>query len=566
MSSLRLLLRNNRLRLLLAVLAGVVSGATSAGLIAIINRALAVEDPTTAYDLMWAFAALCLLVPLSGSLASILLLRLTHVSVFELRLSLSRKILSSPLRSLEKVGPDRLLAALTQDVSSVIGALAQLPSVAINAAIIAGVLGYLAWLSWQLFAVLLAVILVGVASYILPLSLAQRRQQLVRGEVDTLYAHFRGLTTGTKELKLHRPRRGEFMDSLRATGDRLRRVDLKAESLLAFAGQWGQLLIFAVLGLLIFVAPRHIQLGQEARTGFILMMLFIVGPIVEVVNGMPLFTRAKVALDKLQDLGISLSRESDAQAHPAPVEASTWRRLEMRRLVHTYYHADEEESFQLGPIDLSFSPGELVFIVGGNGSGKTTLAKLLVGLYAPQSGELLLDGEPVTPASADDFRQLFTVVFSDFYLFDKLLGLGAADLDDRARTYLEGLKLSKKVQITEGALSTTELSQGQRKRLALLTAFLEDRSIYVFDEWAADQDPVFKGVFYLEILPELRRRGKTVVVISHDDHYFHVADRIIKLADGRLEPLEARASLDLPQAAVLEPSGAGMGCGAGGGR
>jgi putative ATP-binding cassette transporter len=89
--------------------------------------------------------------------------------------------------------------------------------------------------------------------------------------------------------------------------------------------------------------------------------------------------------------------------------------------------------------------------------------------------------------------------------------------------------------VRDGVLSTVDLSQGQRKRLALMTAYLEDRPIYLFDEWAADQDPVFKEVFYLALLPELKARGKTVIVISHDDHYFHVADRILKLDYGKIE-------------------------------
>jgi putative ATP-binding cassette transporter len=91
------------------------------------------------------------------------------------------------------------------------------------------------------------------------------------------------------------------------------------------------------------------------------------------------------------------------------------------------------------------------------------------------------------------------------------------------------------VQVKDGTLSTIELSQGQRKRLALLTAFLEDRPFYIFDEWAADQDPFFREVFYLQLLPELKAKGKTVLVISHDDRYYSLGDRIIKLDYGKIE-------------------------------
>ena len=90
------------------------------------------------------------------------------------------------------------------------------------------------------------------------------------------------------------------------------------------------------------------------------------------------------------------------------------------------------------------------------------------------------------------------------------------------------------MEIKGGKLSTIELSQGQRKRLALLTAFLEDRPIYLFDEWAADQDPTFKRFFYYDLLQELKSRGKTVFVISHDDSYYDLGDRLLKFENGKL--------------------------------
>jgi putative ATP-binding cassette transporter len=187
-------------------------------------------------------------------------------------------------------------------------------------------------------------------------------------------------------------------------------------------------------------------------------------------------------------------------------------------------------------------PGELLFLVGGNGSGKTTLAKLLTGLYAPEAGEVRLDGAPVTDATRDRYRELWTVVFSDAFVFDRLLGAVAPDLDARAREYLVRLQLDHKVTVSGGVLSTTELSQGQRKRLALLAAYLDDRPIYLFDEWASDQDPLFKEVFYRQLLPELKGRGKAVVVISHDDRYYDVADRVVKLENGRVVSDVSRAA------------------------
>jgi putative ATP-binding cassette transporter len=235
-------------------------------------------------------------------------------------------------------------------------------------------------------------------------------------------------------------------------------------------------------------------------------------------------------------MGLSLTSQPAeiAEIASAPVQP-TWRRVDLVGVRHTYRDNDKVDEFQIGPLDLTIYPGELIFLIGGNGSGKTTLAKLLLGLYEPLDGEILLDGKAVTLKTRDDYRQYFSVIFSDFYLFDRLFGFSNPDLEARGHEHLVQLQLDHKVRIDKDKLSTVDLSQGQKKRLALLTAYLEDRPIYVFDEWASDQDPMFKQVFYYQILPELKARGKTVIVISHDDRYYNLADRIIKLERGQIE-------------------------------
>jgi putative ATP-binding cassette transporter len=220
--------------------------------------------------------------------------------------------------------------------------------------------------------------------------------------------------------------------------------------------------------------------------------------------------------------------------------------VELVDVTHTYHREGEPGGFMLGPINLTLEPGELLFITGGNGSGKTTLAKLLLSLYIPEEGEIYLDGKVVTNETREKYRQLFSVVFSDFHLFESLFGLDSIYLDANARKYLAQLQLDHKVKVEDGVLSTVDLSQGQRKRLALLTAYLEDRPIYLFDEWAADQDPLFKEIFYHQLLPELKARGKALIVISHDDRYYHVADRVIKLDSGKLQPGEVLAAAAKP--------------------
>jgi putative ATP-binding cassette transporter len=259
-------------------------------------------------------------------------------------------------------------------------------------------------------------------------------------------------------------------------------------------------------------------------------------PLQILLTSFPALSRAAVAARTVEELGLALdSQRREAAAPESATTAAPWERLDLVAVTHAYRRENEEDSFLLGPIDLSFRPGEIVFFVGGNGSGKTTLAKLLLGLYAPESGEIRFAGETVDDGNRERYREHFAAVFADFFVFERLLGLDAAALDATARGYLAKLHLAQKVRVEDGRLSTVDLSQGQRKRLALLTAYLEDRPIYLFDEWAADQDPLFKEIFYLELLPELKARGKTVFVISHDDRYFQVADRIVKMDYGQVE-------------------------------
>jgi putative ATP-binding cassette transporter len=219
----------------------------------------------------------------------------------------------------------------------------------------------------------------------------------------------------------------------------------------------------------------------------------------------------------------------------------------MQGIVYQYCGDDaataDSREFTLGPLDLTLRAGELVFVVGGNGSGKTTLLKLLAGLYEPEDGRLLWNGTPVTAANQAAYRQNFSVVFAEPYLFAHLLGLSDGTIDAQARTYLARLRLAHVVGVANGELSKTALSHGQRKRLALLTAYLEDRPVYLFDEWAASQDPEFRAVFYHQLLPELKARGKLVVVITHDDRYFDVADRLLTLDFGQLVASAPRAAV-----------------------
>ena len=549
--------RRARATFVLIVVLGVIGGLCNTGLLALINAKL-YEGRTTSTLLVAAFVGLCVLTPLSRFLSGVLLLALTQKSIHEVRMQLSRSILSAPMRHLEKFGPHRLLAVLTDDVGTITAALVSIPLLCMQAAIVVGCLSYLGWLYWPGLLLVLGFMVVGILSYQLPMIKAGAYYNLARNDWDTVFKGFTGLTEGTKELKLHHRRRRDFLErEMEQPSLTLQRHGWLAGVITTAAISWGQILFFVLLGVILFVLSERQGLDRETLSGYTLTILYLIGPLEVLLNMLPQYGRARAAVDQVERLGLSFSqagKETDAEGDAPP-----WRELSLVGVTHTYYREGEDGQFMLGPIDLSLTPGELIFLIGGNGSGKTTLAKLLLGLYAPEAGEVRLDGVPVDAESRDRYRQLFAVVFTDFFLFESLLGLSSPELDAEAKKYLRQLQLDRKVEVSDGRLSTTELSQGQRKRLALLTAYLEDRPIYLFDEWAADQDPLFKNIFYLQILPELKARGKTVIVISHDDRYYHLADRILKLDYGKLEFDRSRLDGDWTSGLELGPPAAARG-------
>jgi putative ATP-binding cassette transporter len=536
MNLVRLLLRSSTRTVVLAVAAGLAGGAGGVGLVALIQVALGHDGPQPG-RLVWGFAGLCLAVLLTRAASQALLIRLAQDSVCHLYVHLSREILGVPLREFEKLGAHRLLAVLTEDVPAIAGALVGVPIICVNAAILLCCLLYLGWLSPLLLLGVLGFLLVGVFTYQLPVGKALGQLHLARGEHDALVQHFRGLTEGFKELKMHSGRREEFLRRfLGRTAAGLRDRNTAGLTLYAAAGTWGQLLFFICIGLLLFALRTPEHAARAVVSGYVLTVLYAVAPVETIMTWLPILGRARVALRAVEELDLRLATRAcelgNEAAGPSPVPP--FERLELAGLRYAY-RGGAGDGFVLGPVDLTLRRGELLFVAGGNGSGKTTLAKLLVGLYTPASGEIRLNGRAVGDRDRAQYRQLFSVLFSPGHLFEHLLGTGVVQPDGRARDYLNRLELGHKVRIEGGKFSTTDLSQGQRKRLALLAAYLEDRPVYVLDEWAADQDPRFKEVFYTRLLPELKARGKAVLVISHDDRYFHLADRVVKLDSGTLE-------------------------------
>lgn len=527
--------------LLVATLTGLACGLAAAGLIAMINHSLTVFDQLRPIDGLY-FGGLVLLVAVSRIISDISLLRLGQAAVNDMRLHLSAKLIDTPYAQLQRLGKHRLLAMLTDDTQTISQAVELVPILLVNGGIIIACLGYLGWLSLPLLGLTVLLIVLGSLSFNWPQRRALTSISRARELKDQLFEHYRLLTDGSKELQLNHPRRQHFFTRLLLpVSQQYRRDFVRGMSIYAVVLNWGNAVFYLLIGMVLFAAPHFIELSVSLVTGYILAILYMITPLSELMHALPTLGRASVALNKIRALEGEMQGASETLETFAPTRV---RSLVCRDVTHTYYREREDGHFTLGPINVTLKASETVFITGGNGSGKTTLALLLTGLYRPESGDVMLDEQVSSSQDNHHFRQHFSAIFTDFCLFENLFDGDDPQLVQQAQDYLVHLQLDHKVQIDQGRLTTLALSTRQRKRLALLSAYLDDRPCYLFDEWAADQDPVFKHFFYTRILSDLRARGKLVIVISHDDAYFGLADRLLRIEHGRLSeaPLTAGAA------------------------
>jgi putative ATP-binding cassette transporter len=538
---------------------GLVAGLSSVGLLAIINRMLS-EPSAVPAALAEGFIALVAVKIFTNWLSQILLVKFAQEAILDIGLRLCRKVTRTPLRVLERHGIPQVLATLTDDTSALAWSLQSLPALAINVATLVGCSLYLAWLSWLAFLGVVVLTVVGFLGYRRLYRRFLTSNQAVREARATLFGHFRGLTEGMKELMLHRSRRDSFLSAEIEQGARtLKDQNLHATHHYLAAEAWTQTLFYGLIGVVLLIFPDILALSGESLRGYVFAMLYMVSPMWALIGMIPTLSRGQVALEKLDELGLELDDEAcgEEQRESRRPLATVPLQVDLAGAMFRYDGGTaQDRQFVLGPLDVSVKSGELVFVIGGNGSGKSTFVKMLVGLYPPQAGEIRVNGEVITGTTQDWFRQHFSVVFSDFFLFKKLLGVDAAVLAEAAQDCLKRLHMDHKVRIEGGAFSTVDVSQGQKKRLALVAALLDDRPFYVFDEWAADQDPQYKEVFYGDLLPALRRQGKGVIVVTHDDRYFHLGDRVLKLDDGRIvEQARCLQDREVPLTTGLAPAG-----------
>ncbi|MDP9530210.1 cyclic peptide export ABC transporter [Pseudomonas protegens] len=529
------LLRPFRTIVVISVALGMAGGLAITLLLATINNALHSATGMT-QGVVLTFAALCVLALTSSIVSDIGTNYVGQRIIAALRKDLGEKVLSAPITQIERYRSHRLIPVLTHDVDTISDFSFAFTPLAIATTVTLGCLGYLAYLSVPMFLMMVVAIIIGTSVQLVAGGKGIKGFDEARDHEDELQRYYNAIASGAKELRIHRPRRFRMnTQRIQKTADRISDIQVRSVNIYILAKSFGSMLFFVVIGLALAMQAYYPNPDPAVITGFVLVLLYMKGPLEHVVGYLPIVGKARIAFARISELSERFSSPEphllmdDSEAPQAVVHS-----LELREVRYSPPPVEGSEPFHLGPINLRIKQGDIVFIVGENGCGKTTLIKLLLGLYQPQSGEIRLNGEVVTDRARDDYRQLFTTVFADYYLFDDLVQGNAGKSLDVATQYLNRLEIAHKVSVKDGAFTTTDLSTGQRKRLALVNAWLEERPVLVFDEWAADQDPAFRRIFYTELLPDLKRLGKTIIVISHDDRYFDIADQLVRMKAGRV--------------------------------
>ncbi|HEX4546805.1 cyclic peptide export ABC transporter [Pseudomonas sp.] len=528
------LLKPFRLIVAASIFLGMVGGLSVTVLLATINNALHSPSGLT-QGVVALFAGLCLLALASSICSDIGTNYVGQHIIARLRKQLGEKVLSAPIEQIERYRSHRLIPVLTHDVDTISDFAFAFAPLAISVTVTLGCMGYLALLSWPMFLIMIAAILIGTAIQAYAQSKGVQGFMAARDAEDELQKHYNAIAEGAKELRIHRPRRQRmFVSGIKGTAEFICNTQVRSINTFVIAKTFGSMLFFVVIGLALALQTFWPSADKTVMSGFVLVLLYMKGPLEHLISTLPIVSRAQIAFRRIADLSEQFSTpEAHLLLSDQGQADKTVHSLELADVRYAFPAVDGAAPFQLGPVNLTIKQGDITFIVGENGCGKTTLIKLLLGLYTPQQGEIRVNGAGIDAHNRDDYRQLFTTIFADYYLFDDVVQ-GDMQIPADANKYLQRLEIAHKVSVKDGNFTTTDLSTGQRKRLALVNAWLEERPVLVFDEWAADQDPTFRRIFYTELLPDLKRLGKTIIVISHDDRYFDVADQLVRMERGRV--------------------------------
>lgn len=521
--------RKNDKTLFVIVALSVSSGFGNAIIIFVVNEALNRTD-SFQFGLLLYFIMGMVLYVYGQRIVRKRLLFLTSNVVYDMRVDMIKEILKSSYEKIEQMENGKIHSGLNNDTEAISNFANVIVSAVSSLVTLICCFIYLGVINIYGLFVSILVIFSAAGLYFAMGRYANKLWEETRDLQNIFFKFINSLTNGLKELKINNKKQAGFVNDMQESCKEYRDKRIKGD--LGFANVFvvGELLFTIVIGVVAFVFPivfKDIQ--TSSLKDYVFIFLYMTGPVHGVLNSIPQLINARISYRRLNGLMKELESFETVNTVREDVFLTDRFSLELNDIEYTYKN-NNSDFFKVGPINWTFQSGEITFITGGNGSGKSTLAKLLTGLYMPDKGDITLNKDNIQP---EELRQCYSTIFSDYFLFDKLYGIGQTD-ENKIDELLKVLHINDKLSIDNDIFSTTKLSSGQRKRLALLVSYLEDKKIYLFDEWASDQDPEFRKLFYEVLLPELRDKNKCIIAISHDDRYFSCADKVIKLEMGQI--------------------------------
>ena len=472
-----------------------------------------------------------------------------------LRLRILYKLRDTDVQPFEGMDKGRIYATLSSDALSI----STSAGMVINASssLVMLVFTFLLMALISINALMMTVGLVGVVIlyYLRHNRTVAEQLACASNKENEFFDNLNGFLGGFKELKLNRAKRNDYFKEeieqiIRATNRHRVDAGKAMNHSLLIAHSY----LFFTLGGLIFVLPIIAPSEVTIIPMLVPIVLFASGPLSDVVSSLPALARAEASIINIYQLEGNIDQRieettqgTDHTRYVPPPAVFTSLKCEG---LSFQYPANGQHPFKIHPLDFEIKAGQIVFLVGGNGSGKSTLLKLLTGLYRPDAGRLLLNDEEIFEGNVTKLQEMYSPIFTDFHLFKRVLGQQQVD-ETRVTELLTRMELADKTSIVGGRVTNMNLSTGQRKRLALVLSTLDDRPIYIFDEWAADQDPVFRKYFYEVLLRQMASAGKTILAATHDDHYFHVADKVYAMEYGKVvdyKPVVRRGKKQPPAA------------------
>lgn len=457
-------------------------------------------------------------------------INLVQITVNNFRKKIIENVRNAELLSFEKVGKSEILNAVTLDTKNIseVVTVFLLATECIFLSI--GSLIYLGVIAFPTFLFTLIIFVFGTLVYVYNIAYATKWIKRARIKEKELFDSIGDVIYGFKELRVNSTKNNNFFHkNIKAKTSKNREYRIMSSSALVDSNIISSTMENLIFLPVIFVIPVFFNLSDSAIIISIVIILFL--PFNAIKDTIPYLIRASISVERMFEMEQRLKLLKHESVNLTPENKITkFNEIKYENISFSYIDKEDHHSFSIKDISFSISSGSILFIIGGNGSGKSTLLKTITGLYPLQSGNVLIDGSKI---ETEKHRGLYSIIFTDFHLFDRLYGLENVD-KERVDELLRLMELEDKVQYSNKKFSTIALSTGQKKRLALIITLLEDKPVYIFDEWAADQSPQFRDYFYYKLLPEFKAKGKAVIAVTHDDHYFELADQIMKLDNGKL--------------------------------